>query len=38
MKDFITQEIKNENAVLVGLITPDQNEEKITEYLDELAF
>jgi GTP-binding protein HflX len=38
MKDFITQEIKNVNAVLVGLITPVQNEEKISEYLDELAF
>jgi len=38
MKDFITQEIKNEKAVLVGLITQDQNEEKVNEYLDELAF
>lgn len=38
MKDFVTNEIKNENAVLVGLITPEQSEEKVTEYLDELAF
>lgn len=38
MKDFINNEIKNETAVLVGLITPDQNEEKVNEYLDELAF
>ena len=38
MKDFITQELKNENAVLVGLITQDQNEDKVNEYLDELAF
>lgn len=38
MKDFVTSEIKNENAVLVGLITPDQNEETVNEYLDELAF
>ena len=38
MKDFITNEIKNETAVLVGLITPEQNEEMVTEYLDELAF
>ena len=38
MKDFITQEIKNENAVLVGLITPEQSEEKVNEYLDELDF
>ena len=27
-----------ENAVLVGLITPTQNEMKANEYLDELAF
>ena len=26
------------NAVLVGLITPAQNEERTKEYLDELAF
>lgn len=38
MKDFVTSEIKNEHAVLVGLITPEQNEEKVNEYLDELAF
>lgn len=38
MKDFITSEIKNENAVLVGLITPEQSEEKVNEFLDELAF
>lgn len=38
MKDFITHEIKNETALLVGLITPEQNEEKVKEYLDELAF
>lgn len=38
MKDFITNEIKKENALLVGLITPEQNEEKVNEYLDELAF
>lgn len=38
MKDFITSEIKHESAVLVGLITPEQNEEKVKEYLDELAF
>ena len=38
MKDFITSEITNEKAVLVGLITPEQNEERVNEYLDELAF
>src|SRR5690554_2700011 len=38
MKDFINQDIKNENAVLVGLITQEQSEEKVNEYRDELAF
>jgi len=38
MKDFITNEIKHETALLVGLITSEQNEEKVNEYLDELAF
>ena len=31
-------EIREERAVLVGLITPNQNEERAKEYLDELAF
>ncbi len=30
--------IEETKAVLVGLITPTQNEERTTEYLDELAF
>lgn len=38
MKDFIVTDIKSENAILVGLITPEENEEKVTEYLDELEF
>lgn len=38
MKDLIITEIKSEKAILVGLITPDQSEEKVNEYLDELAF
>lgn len=38
MKDFIISEAKNERAVLVGLITQHQNEERVKEYLDELAF
>lgn len=38
MKDFVTNEIKNVNAVLVGLITPEQREETVNEFLDELAF
>ena len=32
------KEYKYEKAVLVGLITKDQDEEKLTEYLDELEF
>ena len=31
-------EYADERAVLVGLITPSQNETKANEYLDELAF
>ena len=38
MKDFIISEAKTENAVLVGLITPEQNERQVKEYLDELTF
>lgn len=38
MKDFIVNDIKDKNAVMVGLITPEQNEEKVNEYLDELDF
>ena len=34
----IKTEIYAETAVLVGLITPDQPEERAKEYLDELAF
>ena len=38
MKDFIITNTKTENALLVGLITPEQNEIKAKEYLDELDF
>ncbi len=38
MKDFIITDTPTENAVLVGLITPEQNEVRVKEYLDELAF
>ena len=38
MKEFVISEAKAETAVLVGLITPQQNEAKTNEYLDELAF
>lgn len=38
MKDFIITNIETEKAVLVGLITPEQNEAKVKEYLDELDF
>ena len=34
----IISDMENERAVLVGLITPQQNETKANEYLDELAF
>ncbi|MDR1557882.1 MAG: GTPase HflX [Tannerellaceae bacterium] len=38
MKEFIISETKTEKAVLIGLITPGQQEQKLKEYLDELAF
>ena len=38
MKEFILTEHESERAVLIGLITPTQNEAKANEYLDELAF
>ena len=38
MKEFIQTEVKAETAILVGLITKNQNERKTAEYLDELAF
>ncbi|MCD8263398.1 MAG: GTPase HflX [Tannerellaceae bacterium] len=38
MKDFIISKAQSEKAVLVGLITNQQNEQKAKEYLDELAF
>ncbi|MCC8147158.1 MAG: GTPase HflX [Bacteroidales bacterium] len=38
MKEFILTETQTENAVLVGLITPEQNEARSQEYLDELDF
>ena len=38
MKEFVITEAQAETAVLVGLITPQQDERKTTEYLDELEF
>jgi GTP-binding protein HflX len=38
LKEFIITEERTEKAVLVGLITPEQNEKQVGEYLDELAF
>jgi len=38
MKEFVISEVKSETAVLVGLITHEQDEAKTTEYLDELEF
>ena len=35
---FVISEAKAETAILVGLITKDQDEAKTTEYLDELEF
>ena len=38
MKEFVISEAKVETAILVGLVTPEQNERKTQEYLDELEF
>jgi GTP-binding protein HflX len=38
MKEFIITATQTERAILVGLITPEQNDQKVEEYLDELAF
>ena len=38
MKEFVISEVKVETAIIVGLITPQQNERKTNEYLDELEF
>ena len=38
MKEFVISEVKAETAVLVGLVTPEQDEAKTKEYLDELEF
>ena len=38
MKEFVRSEAKAETAVLVALITPQQNERRTQEYLDELEF
>ena len=38
MKEFVISEVKAETAVLVGLITKEQDENKTKEYLYELEF
>lgn len=38
MKDLVISKEITERAVLVGLITPAQNEQRVAEYLAELAF
>jgi GTP-binding protein HflX len=38
MKEFVITDVESEKAVLVGIITPEQSEEKVKEYLDELDF
>ena len=35
---MIATTIQQETTILIGLITPDQNEEQVREYLDELEF
>ncbi len=37
-KDRQSHEVREERAVLVGLVHGDQTEQKVTEYLDELEF
>jgi GTP-binding protein HflX len=38
VKEFVIDKETTERTVLVGLITPQQDETKVREYLDELAF
>jgi len=38
VKEFVISESVTDNAVLIGLVTPDQNERQVKEYLDELDF
>ena len=38
MKEFVISEVKAETAVLVGLITKEQDEAKTKEYLEEVEF
>ena len=38
MKEFVISEAQTETAILVAIITPQQNERKTNEYLDELEF
>ena len=38
MKEFVISEAQTETAVLVAIITPQQNERKTNEYLGELEF
>ena len=38
MKEFVIDKETTERTVLVGLITPQQDETKVREYLDELVF
>ncbi len=38
MKELVISRETTESALLIGLVTPRQNEAKVSEYLDELAF
>jgi len=38
MKEFVIDKESTDKALLVGLITPNQGEQKVQEYLEELSF
>ncbi|OFO54106.1 GTPase HflX [Porphyromonas sp. HMSC077F02] len=38
MRDFIKTDAATDRAYLVGLVTPDESEQEVNEYLEELAF
>lgn len=38
MKEFVIDKESTDKALLVGLITPNQSEQKVQEYLEELSF
>ena len=38
MPEMFDTAVRSETAVLIGVITHDETEERVNEYLDELAF